>query len=84
MVAHSKQIVQQSTYIANEIPVGDVDGINTTFVIANSPISNSVLVRLSGLVQVPGISKDYTLSGQIISFIKAPKTGQEVVVSYLY
>jgi len=84
MVVHSKKIVIQNSYIANEIPSEVIDGINKDFTIINSPVSNSVLVRLSGLVQVPGLLKDYTLSGQTISFIKAPKIGQEVAISYLY
>jgi len=69
-------------YIANELPSGIVDGINKDFILTNTPVSTSVVVRLSGIVQVPGGSKDYTLSGNTITFIKAPKVGQEVVVSY--
>jgi len=81
MVVHSKYISQ---YVANEIPTGNIDGINKYFELANTPQNNSVVVRLSGLIQVPGASKDYTLSGSIITFLKAPKIGQEVVVNYFY
>ena len=69
-------------YIGNEIPSGDIDSVNKDFVLVNTPVSSSVVVRLSGVVQVPGLSKDYTLSGSTITFIKAPKVGQEVVTSY--
>ena len=79
MVAHSKAI---ASFIGNEIPSGTIDGINKDFVLTNAAVTGSLLVRLSGLVQVPGIIKDYTLSGQTITFNKAPKVGQEVVVSY--
>ena len=82
MAAHSQQIVTQNDYIANEIPSGIIDGVNKNFTLAFDPVTNSVLIRLSGLVQVPAIGKDYTLSEKIISFTKAPKVGQEVVASY--
>ena len=82
MSVHSKQIVQEKVFIANEIPTGIVDGFNKDFVLNYVPIDDTVLVRLSGLVQVPGSGKDYLFSGQTISFIKAPKIGQEVAVSY--
>ena len=83
MVAHSKQIVTSGTFIGNEIPVGDIDGINTIFTLSDIPIINSVIVRLSGIVQVPETGKDYTINDNIITFFKAPKVGQEVAVSYL-
>ena len=69
-------------YKANEIPTGNIDGINKDFILANTPVLESVIVRLSGVVQVPGVGKDYTLLGSTITFDKAPKVGQEVVVSY--
>ena len=81
MAVHSKYINQ---FTANEIPVGDINGLNTVFELANTPQSNSVNVRLSGLVQVPGATKDYILSDKIITFAKAPKIGQEVVIDYFY
>ena len=82
MVAHSKQIVTSGTFIGNEIPAGDIDGINTIFTLSDIPIINSVIVRLSGIVQVPETGKDYTINDNIITFFKAPKVGQEVAVSY--
>ncbi len=83
MVAHSKQISTAGyTFIANEIPIGDINGINTVFTLSNVPVLNSVIVRLSGVVQVPGTGKDYTISNAVITFFKAPKVGQEVAVGY--
>lgn len=71
-----------SAYIANEIPTGVIDNSNKDFQLINSPMDGTVIVRLSGIVQVPGVSKDYTISGSLISFIKAPRNNQEVAVSY--
>lgn len=82
MSVHSIQLIKQNVFIANEIPIGVIDGNNKDFVLNSIPINNSLIVRLCGLVQVPGVSKDYLLNNKTISFIKAPKIGQEVVVSY--
>jgi len=86
MAVHSKYITSTaiSNYVANEFPVGNIDGINTDFELDNIPQSNSLIVRLSGIVQVPGVNKDYNLSDSTITFEKAPKVGQEVVVTYFY
>lgn len=82
MAVHSKAIATTNNFIGHEIPSGDIDGVNAIFELSNTPIANSEIVRLSGLVQVPGFSKDYMISDAIITFYKAPKVGQEVVVSY--
>lgn len=80
MAVHSKQIVT-SSWIANDVVSGSIDGINKVFELNYTPKSE-VIVRLNGLISVPGISKDYTISGKIITFDKAPKTGMEIVASY--
>jgi hypothetical protein len=80
MAVHSKQIFV-SNWIANEEVLGVIDGINKEFELINTPISE-VIVRLNGVIQMVGIDKDYTITGKIINFIKAPKIGNEVVASY--
>jgi len=81
MAVHSTQIITQNIFVANEIPIGNVDGINKVFTLAYTPIVDTVIVFLA-TIQVPGSGLDYTISGSTITFIKAPKIGQEVVVSY--
>ena len=73
---------QIDNLIANEIPSGAVNSINTDFSLANTPISGTVEVHLNGLLQTPGTGKDYTISGTDISFTKAPRTNSEILVSY--
>lgn len=80
MVAHSTQIIAFN-WIANDNLIGDVDGINKDFELNYSPISE-VIIRLNGLVAVPGNDKDYTISGTLVTFVKAPKIGNEIVASY--
>lgn len=86
MAAHSKEIshdIQVGDFVANEIPSGDIDSVNVTFVLAHVPIIGTVLVMLNGMQQYPGTGKDYTISGKTITFLKAPKIGSEILCNYL-
>lgn len=68
--------------VFNEIPSEIIDGINTIFTLNVIPLLDSEQVILNGLIQTPGIGKDYTISGNTITFSIAPKTGYEVKISY--
>lgn len=66
----------------DETPSGSVNGSNTLFVVAQTPLENdSVDVYLDGLKKTPGV--DYTISGSNITFTTAPVLGQIVRVSYI-
>lgn len=67
--------------VIREVPTGTINGINTTFTLANIPISNTEEVYLNGLLQdTRGI--DYSISGAIITFLVPPQLGDRVLVSY--
>lgn len=58
----------------DETPVGAINGINTTFTLANTPRpAASLILTVSGAVQLPGT--DFTLSGATISLTVAPVAG---------
>jgi len=59
------------------------DDVETDFVLAQIPISNSVQVYLNGLLQQEGSAADYTLTSQTISFAVAPLTGDLLLVHYI-
>ena len=80
MAVHSKQILA-STWIANDVLIGTIDGINKIFELNYTPASE-VIVRLNGVIIEPGASKSYTISGTTVTFIKAPKVGMKVNASY--
>jgi hypothetical protein len=66
-----------------EIPAGDVDGVNDEFILSKTPISNkSVIVYLNGIIQAQ--TAHYTISGSTINFITPPSLGQVPYVFYLY
>jgi hypothetical protein len=66
-----------------EIPLGDVDGVNDEFTLSQKPISNkSVIVFINGIIQAQGAH--YTISNQTITFTNPPSLGQVPYVFYLY
>lgn len=70
--------------VVRETPTGAVDGSNTTFTLANTPIAGSEEAFLNGLLQEPGAGNDYTISGATITYLTAPLTGYRLRVSYRY
>ena len=75
--------VMEADVICNEIPTGTIGSGNVTFNIANAPVAGTVEVYLNGLLQAPGVGLDYTIAGQVITFVKAPKANSDLYVSYI-
>lgn len=70
-------------YIVRETPTGAVDGVNTTYTLANTPVAGKEMVFLNGVLQEPGVGNDYTISGATITYLSAPFTGDKVRVTYV-
>ncbi len=86
MAVHSRDLsalVLTGDLVANEIPTGDINSLNTIYTLANVPVAGTVQVILNGSTQSPGSGKDYTITGKIITFYKAPRTGSEVICHYI-
>jgi len=65
-----------------ELPTGDVDGVNDEFTLSSVPHSNkSVIVFLNGRALIQG--SHYTISGSTITFAGAPELGQIVHCFYI-
>lgn len=71
-----------SDFIVRETPTGTVNGSNTTFTLANTPLVGTEAVYLNGVLQEPGAGNDYTISGATITYLTAPATGDRVRVNY--
>lgn len=71
-----------SSRVTRETPSGTVNGSNTTFTLANTPIAGTEEVYLNGLQQEPGAGNDYTISGATITYLTAPVTNDKIRVSY--
>lgn len=74
--------LQQSNFVDKEIPSGAINGSNTAYTIANTPIVGSEHVYLNGMLQESGAGNDYTISGASITMLSAPLTGEKLRVSY--
>jgi hypothetical protein len=56
------------------------NGVATSFVLANAPDdAESMIVRISGAVQTPGV--DFTLTGSTLAFTSAPPSGSGNIVA---
>jgi hypothetical protein len=70
------------TYVDSEIPLGNVNGVNTMFTLSAPPTpASSLAVFRNGMLQTPGV---YSLQGQTVTFAPGyvPETGDQVLVSY--
>jgi hypothetical protein len=68
-----------------EVPSGDVDGSNYTFVLESSPVpSGSLMLYVNGVLQRQGPSYDYTLSGNTITMNYTPNNSSNLAATYPY
>ncbi len=68
-----------------ETPAGTINGTNPTFTLAFAPSpASAVSLYLNGLLMTQGV--DYSISGNIITFLQAstPQTGDLLTASYRY
>lgn len=71
-----------SNIVTRETPSGTINGSNTAFTLANTPIAGTEMVFLNGIMQEPGAGNDYTISGATITYLTAPVTGDRLRVTY--
>ena len=74
--------LSESNFVDKEIPSGSINGSNTAFTLANTPIAGSEHIYLNGILQESGAGNDYTISGTSITMLTAPLTGEKLRVSY--
>lgn len=71
-----------SNFVDKETPSGLVNGSNTAFTLANTPVSGSEHVYLNGLLLESGSGNDYTISANTITMLTTPLSGEKIRVSY--
>lgn len=74
--------VNTAKFITRETPTGTLNGVNTTFTLANTPVAGSEEVFLNGLLQEPAAGNDYTISGATITYLTAPLATDRLRVNY--
>jgi len=70
------------SFVIRETPSGTINGVNTIFTLANTPSTNTEQLFLNGVLQEPG-GEDYTISGDTITMVDAPISGDRLKVNYI-
>jgi len=68
--------------VTRETPTGLVNGANTTYTLANTPVAGTEEVYLNGLLMEPGAGNDYTIATSTITMLSAPQTGDRLRITY--
>lgn len=71
-----------SNFVDKETPSGTINGSNTAFTLANTPVAGSEHVYLNGMLLDVGAGNDYTISGANITMLTAPSGSDKLRVSY--
>lgn len=85
IAVNSATFIAAANYVVRESPTGTINGVNTIFTLAATPVAGSEHVYVNGILQNSGSGNDYTISGATITFLAGaiPQTGDVVRVSYL-
>jgi len=80
----AEKIISQigNSNVNKEIPTGLINGVNKKFLLKYTPSKNSEHLYLNGLLQDSDEDTDYTISGNIITFIDPPMEGSKLRCSY--
>jgi len=71
-----------ANFADKEIPSGALNGTNTAFTLAFTPVAGTEHVYLNGLLLESGAGNDYTISGATITLLTPPAAGEKIRVSY--
>jgi hypothetical protein len=72
--------LKYGAFVPNETVGGTINGVNTTFTIANTP--QYLQLYLNGQLLEPGAGNDYTISGTTITALFAPIAGDKLRAYY--
>lgn len=75
-------VLTGSNLVIRETPTGLVNGSNTIYTLANTPVAGTEQVFLNGIMLDPGAGNDYTISGATITMLVTPQTNDKLRVSY--
>lgn len=74
--------LQNSNFVDKEIPSGAINGTNTTYTLAFTPVLGSEHLYLNGVLQESGSGNDYTISGATITMLTVMLSGEKIRISY--
>ena len=79
--ASGSGFIKFGNMVANETPSGTINGSNTAFTLANANAYQLALF-LNGQLLEPGTGNDYTVSGNAITMLFAPLSGDKLRAYY--
>jgi hypothetical protein len=82
VVTLATAVRRSTSFVINELPGGAVNGTNTIFTLASTPVVGTVEVFLNGQKLFPGSGNDYTVASGTVTLLTAPVTGDRVVTNY--
>lgn len=82
MVGAGVYMTGSTSFIDNETPSGTVNGSNTAFTLAFTPVTGTVRLYRDGQLLTGGAGNDYTISGASITMTTAPVTGSVLLAFY--
>ena len=71
-------------FVNKETPSGLIDGVNTVYVLENTPTVGSEHLYLNGLLIDSRASTDYTITGSIVTFNEPLLPGMKLNCTYYY
>jgi hypothetical protein len=71
-----------NNFVVGEVLSGTVDGANTAFTLANTPVAGSVEVLIEGHTLKLGAGNDFTITGGTVTMLTAPLGGEVVTANY--
>jgi hypothetical protein len=69
-------------FVDAEEPTGAIDGVNTTYTLAGTPLAGSVKLMFNGQVLREGATNDFQITGSTITTLFTPETGDQLWVDY--
>jgi microcystin-dependent protein len=88
-VVINASIIHASTLVSAEVPVGDIDGMNTAYTVAHAPLpATSIEVYQStdsgATWTLLTLTTHYTLASAALTMVTAPANGSLLFVRYRY
>lgn len=76
-------VLKATSDVTNEVPSGTINGVNSTFTLANTPIAGKEKIYLNGVRLFPGAGNDYTIATATVTMLIVPQTGDRLTADYL-
>ena len=71
----------EANFEESEVPTGDLDGVDVTYTLANTPATGTLKLYLNGIRQKAG-GEDYTLATNVITWVAAPVSTDVILADY--